>query len=146
MASRSLSDLTPAAREAALKWVDACKKEGIDVLIYCTFRPGKEQAELYKIGRTVKGENVSAKKPMGDTVTNAPAGDSLHQYRVAWDAVPLKGGKPMWGDKAAYARMGTLAKGLGIEWAGDWKGFKETAHFQVTSMTLAEYKLQAAVV
>lgn len=143
MASRSLSDLTPAAREKCMKWVDACKKEaGIDVLVYCTFRPMKEQDALFQVGRTVPGENVTKAKPMGDTVTDARAGDSFHQYRVAWDAVPLANGKPQWGNKEAYKRMGAIAEGLGIEWAGNWKSFKETAHFQFNDgMTLAAFKL-----
>lgn len=131
MASRSLSDLYPAARERALKWLDACKSEGIDVLIYCTYRPIDEQNELYTHGRTCPG----------DVVTNAKGGDSLHQYRCAWDCVPLVNGKPQWGAKGTYAKMGKLAKAFGIEWAGEWKSFKETAHFQYTGgLTLADMK------
>lgn len=137
MASRSLSDLTPVARERCLKWLDACKSEGIDVLVYCTYRSGAEQDELYKIGRTLPGKRV----------TNAKAGDSVHQWRCAWDAVPLLSGKPQWSDNAAYARMGAIAEKFGIEWAGKWKSFKETAHFQYTGgLTLADLKAGKVVV
>ena len=131
MASRALSDLVPPARERCLKWQDACRKEGIDVLVYCTFRSSNEQDELYKIGRTLPGRKV----------TNATGGNSLHQWRCAWDAVPLVGGKPQWNDTDLYRRMGEIAKDFGIEWAGDWKTFKETAHFQYTGgLTLADFK------
>ena len=134
MASRSLSDLNPKAREACLRWLDACKAAGIDVLVYCTYRSAAEQDGLYAIGRTKPGKRV----------TNAKGGDSLHQYRVAWDAVPLQAGKPQWSADATYKRMGELAKALGIEWAGDWVGFKETAHFQfVEGYTLADFKAGA---
>lgn len=141
MASRSLSDLHPIAREKALRWVDACKAEGVEVLVYCTYRSAEEQNELYKVGRTVKGEGVSPKLPMGRTVTNARGGDSIHQYRCAWDAVPMVHGKPAWGDLGRYKIMAKCAKQLGIEWAGEWVSFKEQAHFQYTGgLTLADLK------
>ena len=130
MASRSLSDLHPKAREKALQWLDACKAAGIDVLIYCTYRDAKEQDDLYRIGREIPGKRV----------TNAKGGQSMHQYRVAWDAVPLIGGKPAWSNSELYRRMGEIAEGFGIEWAGRWKSFREVAHFQyVEGLTLADF-------
>lgn len=132
MASRSLSDLHPKAREKAMQWIDFCRKLGVDALVYCTYRSAEEQDELYKIGR----------ETAGSIVTNARAGQSLHQYRVAWDAVPLLAGKPQWNDKSSYAKMGTAAEALGIEWAGRWSGkLKETAHFQyVNGLTLKDFQ------
>ena len=92
----------------------------IDVLIYCTYRDIEQQNYLYAQGRTRPGRKV----------TNAKGGQSEHQYRIAWDCVPLQGGKAMWGDKKAYKLMGAVAATLGILWAGAWTGkFKETAHF-----------------
>lgn len=132
MASRSLDDLHPNVRDRALAWKADCAAAGIDVLIYCTFRSAAEQDELYKVGRTIKGSNISAKRPMGLTVTNARGGDSIHQYRCAWDCVPLKAGKPAWDDLDSYKRMAVIGKKHGIEWAGDWVTFKEQAHFQYT--------------
>lgn len=132
MASRELSDLHPSVRLKAIQWCTDCRKAGIDVLIYCTYRSDIEQAALYAIGRTIKGDGVSARLPMGRIVTNAKAGESYHRYRCAWDAVPLCNGKPMWDDKAAYSKMGEIAATHGIEWAGNWTVMKETAHFQYT--------------
>lgn len=130
MASRSLSDLHPKAREKALQWIDACKAKDIDVLVYCTYRSAAEQDDLYRIGREIQGKRV----------TNAKGGQSMHQYRVAWDAVPLIGGKPVWSNSELYLRMGEAAEALGIEWAGRWKSFRETAHFQYTEgLKLADF-------
>lgn len=130
MASRSLSDLHPKAREKALQWIDACKAKDIDVLVYCTYRSASEQDDLYRIGREIPGKRV----------TNAKGGQSMHQYRVAWDAVPLIGGKPQWSNSELYLRMGEAAEALGIEWAGRWKSFRETAHFQYTEgLKLADF-------
>jgi len=132
VASRALSELHPKAREKAMQWEAACLKAGISTLIYCTYRSGEEQDQLYKLGRETAGK----------IVTNAKAGQSLHQYRVAWDAVPLVGGKAAWSDAGLYKRMGEIAESLGIEWAGRWKGsLRETAHFQyVNGLTLKDFQ------
>jgi len=121
--SRKLSDLRPGAEKKFRFWTRACAIIGIDVLIYCTYRDFEQQNALYAIGRTKKGKKV----------TNAKGGKSWHQYRLAVDAVPMVGGKPQWDDKMSYAKMGLVARKLGIEWAGDWKRFKELAHFQYTN-------------
>lgn len=122
MASRSTSDLHPIARALCLKWIDACKKAGYEVLVYCTYRSPAEQDDLYRIGREIPGRKV----------TNAKGGQSFHQYRCAWDFVPLIGGKPQWDNADLYKRCAEIGESLGIEWAGRWKSFKETAHMQVT--------------
>ena len=122
MASRSTSDLHPVARELCLKWVDACRKAGYEVLVYCTYRSPEEQNDLYRIGREIPGKKV----------TNAKGGQSFHQYRCAWDFVPLIGGKPQWNNVEIYKRCAEIGEAMGIEWAGRWKSFKETAHMQVT--------------
>jgi peptidoglycan L-alanyl-D-glutamate endopeptidase CwlK len=123
MASRSVFDLHPVVRMKAEAFLTACDREGIDVLIYCTYRSGAEQDELYAQGRT---------KP-GKICTNARAGQSYHNWHCAFDWVPLVGGKPQWNDKALYLKAGVLAESVGLEWAGRWTGkLRETAHCQYT--------------
>lgn len=121
MASRSLSDLNPSVKVKAEAFLAACEKVGLDILIYCTYRSGAEQDGLYEQGRT---------KP-GAIVTNARAGESFHNWRCAFDFVPLGAGKPAWNDKALYLKAGIIAESVGLEWAGRWTGkLKETAHCQ----------------
>lgn len=133
MASRKIEDLHPVVKSKIEQWVDNCKYRNVDVLVYCTYRNHHEQDELYKLGRTVVNPTgKSSKKPFGNIVTNAEGGQSFHQFRVAVDAVPTLSGKPLWDDTKQYAIMGEEAKKLGIEWAGNWKTFKEKAHFQYT--------------
>ena len=132
MASRSLDDLTPAAKAAAENWLAACTDAGLDILVYCTYRSPAEQNQLHKIGRTVKGANVKPSKPMGDIVTNARGGQSKHQARIAIDFVPLIFGKEQWKNAALYLKAGELAEANGFEWAGRWTGaLRETAHIQL---------------
>lgn len=128
MASRKLSDLHSDFRPLVEKFLDAVDDEGIDLLIYCTYRSDVEQAALYAQGRTTKGR----------IVTNAKAGESLHNVKLngnpasrAFDAVPLVSGKPMWDPTHPHWQvLGKTARALGLEWAGDWKRFKEYPHFQ----------------
>lgn len=130
MASRDLKHLSPAMQKLAYAHKAICALNGIDLLIYCTHRPNKEQDELYAIGRTVKGE----------IVTNARGGQSKHNHTattglpdaLAYDCVPCINGKPQWSDKRLYAKVGALGEEVGLVWAGRWTGsLRETAHFEL---------------
>ena len=121
MASRSLKDLLPSVQLKAEAFVEECQKAGVDILIYCTYRSKEEQDALYAIGRTLPGK----------IVTNARGGDSWHQWRCAFDWVPLVNGKPQWDNHAIYSKAGLIAESLGLEWSGRWTGkLKEEAHCQ----------------
>lgn len=121
MSSRSLFDLHQMFRPKALEFVDATKAAGLDVLIYCTLRSDAEQTELYAIGRT---------KP-GKIVTYAKAGESAHNYGLAFDGVPLIHGRPAWDDHDAWGLYGLCASQVKLEWAGNWLKFREMPHVQL---------------
>lgn len=133
MNSRSLDDLLPPVRERALAFIAACRAEGIELLVTSTYRSLASQAVLYAQGRTKPGKRV----------TNARPGQSFHNWRVAFDVVPLRNGQPVWGTSGAdgllWQRIGELGEAAGLEWAGRWKTFREFAHFQYTGgLTLAQ--------
>lgn len=129
--SRKLEDLNPYVTKLAKQFIAAAKKEGIDVLVTSTYRDADSQNALYAQGRT---------KP-GRIVTNAKAGQSWHNYRLAFDVVPIVNGKAMWNDMRTFKRLGEIGKSLGLEWAGDWKTFKEYPHFQWTGgLSLAQLR------
>jgi peptidoglycan LD-endopeptidase CwlK len=142
MASRLLTDLLPEIQLEFVTWVKNCATQGVTVLCYCTYRSPEEQDALYEQGR-------SPAHP-GRIVTNSRAWESWHQYRRAVDAVPMIGGcKPVWdyspGDPH-WRVMVQQAKGLGIEWAGDWTGFKEFCHWQITNgLTFEQAKVRVEV-
>lgn len=121
--SRKLEDLHPKVKALAEKFITECDKVGIDVLIYSTYRDAEAQNELYAQGRT----------KIGKTVTNAKAGQSFHNWRVAFDFVPVIAGKARWDDKDAYRTCVLIGEALGLESASRWTGkLKETAHMQYT--------------
>jgi peptidoglycan L-alanyl-D-glutamate endopeptidase CwlK len=112
--------LHPLFQPKARDFVEAAKAAGLDVLIYCTYRNREEQDELYTHGRTAPGK----------IVTNARAGQSAHNFGLAFDGVPLIAGKPAWDDHEAWETYGHVASAVGLEWAGNWPRFKEFPHIQ----------------
>ena len=121
--SRNLSDLLPQVQVRAEKMIEICKAADIDLLVTSTYRDNESQDALYAQGRT---------KP-GNIVTKAKGGMSFHNYRCAFDVVPIVNGKPNWKDSdPVWQKIGQAGKQVGLEWAGEWKTFKETAHFQYT--------------
>lgn len=125
MPSRDLNDLHPHVQQLAEAHVELCKQAGIDLLIYCTLRTFEEQALAYAQGRTTPGKIITMAQP----------GRSAHQPLIngkalAYDCVPMVQGKAMWNDYDMYMRVGELGERVGLEWAGRWHSFKETAHFQ----------------
>lgn len=135
--SRSLDELLPEVKSRVEHFIALCQDNGIDLLVTSTYRDAESQDALYAQGRTTKGF----------IVTNAKGGESYHNYRCAVDVVPLINGKPDW-DTAhpVWESVAILGKQSGLEWAGDWKTFKEMAHFQYTGgLTIAQLKEGAVI-
>lgn len=127
--SRNIDDLHPHVARLCREFIAECKRQHIDVIITSTYRDFASQNALYAQGRTAPGPRV----------TNARAGKSWHNWRLAFDFVPVLNGKAQWKDLATFKKCGEIGKKLGLEWAGDWKSFKEMAHLQWTGgLTLAD--------
>lgn len=132
--SRRLEDLHPIVKKKAQAFIDEARLKGIDLLVTSTYRDLASQAALYAQGRT---------KP-GAIVTNAKPGQSWHNWRCAFDVVPIRNGKPVWGtsgpDGDLWRKVGEIGESVGLEWAGRWTGkLREMAHFQYTGgLTLAQ--------
>ena len=122
--SRSMSDLKPKVAALCSEFVNRCKEQGIDVIITSTYRDAECQNALYAQGRTAPGK----------VVTNAKAGQSFHNWRVAFDFCPIVNGKAIWNDPSLFERCGEIGESLGLAWAGRWDGkMKEMAHMQYTN-------------
>lgn len=135
--SRDLRELLPVVGKKAEEFIAKCKAAGIDVLITSTYRDAESQNALYAQGRTAPGR----------IVTNAKAGQSWHNYRCAFDFVPIVNGKAQWNDKETFRRCGEIAESVGLEWAGRWTRFREMAHCQYTGgLTLSDLQNGKVVV
>ena len=129
--SRDIKELHPKVASLCLALIRQCEQEGIDLLITSTYRDAESQNALYAQGRTAAGKKV----------TNAKAGQSFHNYRVAFDFVPIVNGKAMWNDKALFNRVGIMGEKIGLTWSGRFSKFPELAHFQLTNgLTLADFQ------
>ncbi|RCX32090.1 M15 family metallopeptidase [Thioalbus denitrificans] len=169
MASRRLDDLQPYVAEMARELVRLADGAGLDLLIYCTLRSAEEQARLFRRGRALREIERKAREmeALGRSdfarllmdvgpqygpgpVTWAGPGQSLHQYGVALDAVPLRDGKPVWATAGAdgrpdwgrpgvdgelWDRYGALGERVGFEWSGRWSPHhREYPHLQAAGV------------
>ena len=133
MNSRSLDELTPETRDKAKALIAGCLLEGIDIIVTSTYRSNESQAELYAQGRTTSGARV----------TNAGPGKSYHNYRVAFDVVPIVNGKAVWNDDDLWERVGAVGELADLEWGGSWTRFVDKPHFQNTGgLTIAQFMAQ----
>lgn len=131
--SRKIEDLHPAVAAMALNMLLECKKSGIELIITSTFRDRESQEALYAQGRTFPGP----------IVTNARGGESYHNYRLAFDVVPIKNGKPVWttlGDGIElWKKVGEAGESVGLDWGGRFKKIKDFSHFQASDgLTIIE--------
>lgn len=139
MASREIKHLSPQMQILYNRFHDRCRRDteltskGISVLLTCTWRSAEEQDRLYAKGRTAPGA----------IVTNAKGGYSAHNAILpngtpaarAFDIVPLRHGKPVWGttgeDLAVWNRIGEHGTAVGLTWYGSpTSKFREFPHFQ----------------
>lgn len=103
--------------------------KGINIVITQDFRSIEEQDKLYAKGRTAGG----------DIVTNAKGGESYHNFGLAIDFALLSiNGAVIWdmnydgngNSRADWDEVVEIAKGLGFDWGGDWRSFKDYPHLQ----------------
>lgn len=116
--------LLPKVQRLCESFVTKCSLNGIQVLITQTYRSIAQQDALYAQGRT---------KP-GKIVTNAKGGQSMHNFKVAFDIVILTKGKPDWDTRnKQWTQAGKIGQSLGLEWGGSWPSFPDLPHYQFTA-------------
>jgi peptidoglycan L-alanyl-D-glutamate endopeptidase CwlK len=130
-----LRQLHPVVATRGLSMIDLASHAGLGLLVTQGVRTSEEQDKLYARGRTAP--------PIGKQfiVTNARGGQSWHNFGLAFDIVVLDAmGKSEWDvSHPGWAKAAQLGKSVGLEWGGDWKGFKDMPHFQYTGgLTMAE--------
>ena len=124
MNSRSLDHLDPEARQVCMEHVRQCRDAGIELLVTSTWRDFESQAALYAIGRTGQKERR--------TVTNAKPGRSWHNFKCAWDVVPLVNGKCVWdANDPLWREVIKIGKACGAEAGAEWPSFPDLPHFQI---------------
>ena len=127
-----ISKLHPSVREEVTRIVEEINKnltKRSQVRISEGYRTDAEQTALYAQGRTKPGKKV----------TNAAAGQSVHNYGFAVDIVLIIDGKTAswdvkadWdGDKVAdWDECVKVFARYGWSWGGSWSSFKDMPHFE----------------
>lgn len=119
--SRKIEDLHPVVQELCKKHIEACRERGVEITVTNTLRDVKYQEYLYSLGRTKPGNIVTNMKLVGP-----------HAFSLAYDVVPVVGGKAIWGNNKLWAIAGEEGKKLGLTWGGDWKSIVDKPHFEYT--------------
>lgn len=128
--SRNPRDLHPRLLALYAQFETKMHEKGIEFIVTCTYRNNDDQNALWAQGRTKQGA----------IVTNCRGGQSAHNMTAsdgkpaacAFDIVILTNGKPDWNvNNPNWKKAGQIGKSLGLEWAGEWKTFKEFPHFQL---------------
>ena len=131
-------------KASAFEMIKRAYKEGIYVQISAGYRSMEEQSALYGQGRfySYKGENYSnlAKPEVIDT----KPGHSFHNFGLAVDyfLVTEDGKIALWTVNTIWRRVAAIGKELGFKWGGDWSGFKDYPHLEMTG-GLSYSQLQA---
>lgn len=116
--SRNLDDLLQHVEAAARGLIaEAESRFDIELRVTSTYRDFQEQARLCEL------------RP---PVTKARPGHSWHNWRRAFDVVPVRAGVCLWDDATLWADIGALAPKYGLEWGGNFNGFADRPHFQLT--------------
>ena len=121
VACRDLNKLSAKGKIACELFLEKCKAEGLNVLVTETYRSQARQTYLYEQGRTRAGQIVTNVKTVG-----------YHNTGNAWDICKNVKGQE-YSDNAFFSKCGEIAKSLGIEWGGYWKGFVDKPHFQISN-------------
>lgn len=116
-ADRRVESLHPVAQKACRLFLDECKRQGVNIFITETYRSQERQKWLYAQGRTRPGKIVTWTL------------NSNHKSKLAWD-IAVSPPQSLY-DVATLNKAGVIARKLGIEWGGDWKGTIDRPHFQV---------------
>ncbi len=125
----ALSKVCPELADKIRAASDALNAEGTFILVVSGMRTAEEQNALYAQGRTTTGK----------IVTNAKAGQSMHNYGLAADIVPYttgNSGQINWNAATPqFQHMVAAMKAQGLAWGGDWRGaLGDFDHFQLTDL------------
>lgn len=118
---RELNVLHPTLQKKLKKMLKKCGKKGLYIGFSSTHRGKAEQDSLYAQGRT---------KP-GSIVTNVKYPYSNHNWYIAADFYRADGKGAYDDSDGFFAKVGAVAKSVGLEWGGDWTGFVDKPHIQL---------------
>lgn len=129
--TKNMGAINSKVKDLAIELIIRSYHIGIYVQITSGLRTYAEQTKLYNQGRTTAG----------NVVTNAKAGQSIHNFGLAIDYVLVSedGNQAFWditrnmnGNQVRdWFEVAAIGKQLGFAWGGDWKSFKDYPHLDM---------------
>lgn len=148
--SKDIHDLIPEMQDKCNLVINECKKRGVEILVFQTFRSLQYQARIWRQSRTKYEilEKVDYFKTHGydyladiltmvgpqhgPHVTNSCCGESWHSFKEAFDAVIVVDKKAVWDDSHPHWKIyGEVVQSCGLTWGGGWKSFTDFPHAQL---------------
>jgi len=111
-----IDTMHPKIRDKVRAFMAKCQALGIPFDITSSHRTWEQQSKLYAQGRTTEGP----------VVTQAKAGESYHNYGLAFDFIPIVNGKRKY-DSVTMERIGKLAEKEGFNWGDE---FNDRPHIE----------------
>ena len=119
-----LNQLHPKLKDIAIKaWTEAqgAMPSNVKIVVTQSLRTFEESDKLYAQGRTTPGE----------IVTKAKAGQSYHNYGLAFDFKMITNGKDDWSVGPNWMKVVNIMKKYGFTWGGEFpEGFHDNPHFE----------------
>lgn len=136
---KKIDELHPALKDKAIQLVKAAEKAGIHLRIYSALRTFAQQTALFNQPfDLIDNDGDRLIDEPDEKVTNAKAGESFHNYGLAFDVVEIKNGTAIW-DNPRWEQIGKIGESVGLEWGGRWK-FVDKPHFQIKGFPLSHAK------
>lgn len=135
---KQINLLHPKLRDEALKAWTECQAAiadhaNVKIVVDQSLRTFEQSNQLYALGRTVVNpDGKSINKPFGNKVTNAAAGQSYHNYGLAFDFKMITNGKPDWQVGPLWMKVVSIMKKYGWKWGGDFTSPVDAPHFEKT--------------
>lgn len=121
----ALQTLHPKFQPSAIQaWTEAqaAMPANVQIVVVQGLRSFAESDALYQQGRNGHP---------GAIVTNAPAGESYHNYGLAFDFAMITDGKDDYQVGPHWMTVVGIMKAAGMTWGGDFpKGFCDAPHFE----------------
>lgn len=118
----------------ALEFQAKAKASGIDFIITSVYRSKEEQDKLFlQPFDGIDNDKDGLIDEANEKITNARGGQSYHNWRCAFDIVPIVQGKAIWNNVQLWNKLGAIGQSCGLEWGGSWPSFPDVPHFQYTA-------------
>lgn len=132
---QNLDSLHPKFKQSAIAaWTEAqaAMPPNVKVIVIAGLRTFEESDALYKLGRTVVNPTgASPAKPMGNIVTKAKAGQSYHNYGLAFDFAMITNNHDDYDVGPHWMQVVSIMKKYGMTWGGTFPpDIYDAPHFE----------------